>query len=198
MPCRYPSYPYVEPIVAGLSQAEIDEVIADLLSQNPHISVKGGGPLDPLARALNVDIEYSPPPHEIMLDVPLERRSVIWLPRNGRPKQDRVATAIGIGHWILQVPITREAHPGCGVQALHTPTDRAAQDEARRFACSLLMPEDVFRGFWYEGRAQAVADGLNVPVQTVYERAATLDLALGEDETGHKIVWKERPAIGSY
>jgi len=198
MPRRYPPYPYVEPIAAHLSQEEIDEVIADLLSQNPQITLKEGGPLDPLARALNVDIEYSSPPHEMMLDVPLDKRAVIWLPRDGRTKHDRVAAAIGIGHWILHVPITREAHPGCGIQALHKPTDRTSQDEARRFAYALLMPEEEFCGYWYEGRAQAVAEGMNVPTQIVYERAAILDLPPETDEEGSKFVWRERPAVSGY
>ncbi len=198
MPSRYPSYPYVEPVAAKVSQEEIDEIIIDLMSQNPQLTLKEGGPLDPLARALNVDIEYSSPPHEMMLDVPLDKRAVIWLPKNGRMKHDRVAAAIGIGHWILHVPLTREVHPGCGVQALHKPRDLTAQDEARRFAYALLMPGDVFRGLWYEGRVQAVAEGLNVPTQIVYERAAILDLPTENVEDGSKYQWRERPAIGGY
>ena len=197
MPRRYPAYPYVEPIAAGLSQAEIDEIIADLLSQNPGVCLRDG-PLDGLCRALNVDIEYSLPPHEMILDVPLERSAVIWLAKNGRPKHDRIAAAIGVGHWILHVPGTREQHPGCGIQALHKPSDRAAQDEARRFAYSLLMPEEMFKNLWYEGRAQLVADSCNVPTQIVYERASLLDLSVEHHDEGSKFEWKERPAIGGF
>ncbi|EBA08150.1 ImmA/IrrE family metallo-endopeptidase [Sagittula stellata] len=196
MPARYPDYPYVEPIASNVSQEEIEATISDLLANHPGVCLKEG-PLDGLCRALNVDIEYSSPPHEMMLDVPLHKRAVIWLPKNGRPKNDRVAAAIGIGHWILHVPITREKHPGCGVQALHRPKELAAQMEARRFAYILLMPDEAFRNLWYEGRAQAVADVLNVPTQVVYERASMLDLAPPES-AGDKYEWKERPAIGGY
>ncbi|WP_425071889.1 ImmA/IrrE family metallo-endopeptidase [Sagittula sp. S175] len=196
MPARYPSYPYVEPVAAKVTQDEIDSTIADLLANNPGVCLRQG-PLDGLCRALNVDIEYSTPPHEMMLDVPLEKRAVIWLPKNGRPKHDRIAAAIGIGHWIMHVPVTREKHPGCGIQALHRPTDMAAQKEARRFAYALLLPADDFKNLWYEGRGGAVADVLNVPTQVVYERASMLDLTQ-PDGGGDKYEWKERPAIGGY
>ncbi len=198
MPRRYPSYPYVEPVAAGLSQDEIDDTVADLMSQNPRIDLREGGPLDPLARALNVDIEYSAPPHEMMLDVPLDRRAVIWLHKDGRPKHDRIAAGMGIGHWILHVPPTRAAHPGCGIQALHRPSDPAAQQEALRFAYTLLMPAEAFKTLWYEGRVQAVADGMNVPTQAVYERATMLDLHTVENRGGDRYEWKERPAVADY
>jgi hypothetical protein len=197
MPRRYPSYPYVEPIAANVTQEEIDAIIADLLHNHPGVFLREG-PLDGLAHALNVDIEYSSPPHEMMLDVPLNKRAVIWLPKNGRPKNDRVAAAIGFGHWILHVPGTREAHPGCGIQALHRPTDWAAQKEARRFAYTLLMPEEDFRNLWYESRAGGVADACNVPTQVVYERASMLDLSQGHDEGGSKYEWKERPSVAGH
>lgn len=193
MPARYPSYPYVEPVAVKPSQEEIDAIVSDLLANNPGVCLREG-PLDGLCRALNVDIEYSTPPHEMMLDVPLNKRAVIWLPRNGRPKHDRIAAAIGIGHWIMHVPTTREKHPGCGIQALHHPTDLAAQKEARRFAYALLMPEEDFKTIWYEGRASAVADELNVPTQVVYERASMLDLS-EQEPSGDKYEWKERPSV---
>ena len=191
MPPKYPNYPYVEPLAAKVTDDDIEETIVDMMSQNPGVTVRDGGPLDPLCRALNVDVEYSGPPHQILLDVPLDRKAVIWLPKKGKPRQDRFVAAIGVGLWILHVPLTREAHPGHGIQALHLPTDRAALREARRFACALLMPKDEFCNLWYEGRANLVADTLNVPTQVVYERAATLDLP-ADDGEGDKYQWKER------
>jgi len=191
MPPRYPCYPYVEPLACKVSDEEIEETITDMMSQNPGLTLRDGGPLDPLCRALNVDIEYSGPPHEILLDVPRERKAVIYLPKKGKPRQDRFVAAMGVGHWIMHVPITREANPGCGIQALHMPADRAALKEARRFACALLMPMQEFSNLWYEGRANLVADTLNVPTQVVYERAALLDLP-EDNGQGDKYVWKER------
>jgi hypothetical protein len=191
MPPKYPNYPYVEPVATGVNDDEIEETIVDMMSQNPGLTLRDGGPLDPLCRALNVDIEYSGPPHQILLDVPLGRKAVIYLPKKGKPRQDRFVAAMGVGHWILQIPTTREANPGCGIQALHLPMDRTALKEARRFACALLMPPEEFCSLWYEGRANLVADTLNVPTQVVYERAATLDLPADHGE-GHKYEWKER------
>ncbi|MGP6088128.1 ImmA/IrrE family metallo-endopeptidase [Antarctobacter jejuensis] len=191
MPPRYPSYPYVEPLACGQSDAEIDDTIADMISQTPGLTVKDGGPPDVLCRALNVDIEYSGPPHEILLDVPLDRKAVIYLPKRGKPRQDRFMAAMGIGHWILHVPPTREAHPGCGIQVLHAPTDRGAMREARRFARALLMPKEEFCTLWYEGHAVLVAETLNVPTQQVYERASTLDLP-PENGAGDRYEWAER------
>lgn len=191
MPPRYPSYPYVEPLATGASDEEIEDTIFDMMSQNPGVTVKDGGPLDPLCRALVVDIEYSGPPHEILLDVPLDRKAVIYLPKKGKPRQDRFMAAMGVGHWILHVPVTREAHPGCGIQALHSPTKRDALREARRFACALLMPREEFLTLWYEGHAKLVADTLNVPTQMVYDRATVLDLP-NDDAAGDKYEWKQR------
>lgn len=193
MPSRYPDYPYVEPQAAGVSNAEIEAVIDDMMSQTPGLTLRDGGPLDPLCRALNVDIEYSGPPHEILLDVPCHRKAVIYLPRKGKPRQDRFIAAMGVGHWILQIPATREAHPDCGIQALHYPADRGAQREAMRFARILLMPREEFSSLWYEGRAHLVADTLNVPTQVVYERAAMLDIPMeAEIVTGD---WLDRAEI---
>ncbi|GAA4217834.1 ImmA/IrrE family metallo-endopeptidase [Sagittula sp. NFXS13] len=193
MPAPYPSYPYVEPTAVNATQDEIDAVVADLLENNPNACLREG-PLDALCRALNVDIEYSIPPHDLILDVPLNSRAVIWLPKNGRPRHDRIAAAIGVGHWIMHVPTTREKHAGCGIQALYSPTDPAARKEARLFAYALLMPEEDFKNLWYEGRSAVVADVLNVPTQIVYERASMLDLTQPDSE-GDKYEWKERPSV---
>ncbi|MFZ7092195.1 ImmA/IrrE family metallo-endopeptidase [Primorskyibacter sp. 2E233] len=176
MPRAYPKYPYVETMAAGLSENEIVQAIDDMLSQNPTLSLRDGGPLDKLCRALNVDVEYSDSPNEILLDVPLDRHAVIWLPKRGKPRHDRMTLATGIGHWLLHVPITREAHPRNGIQALYTPSDKTALREARLFAFDLLMPAESFTTLWYEGRAQLVAETLNVPTQAVYDRAKWLDL----------------------
>ncbi|MBV6634906.1 MAG: ImmA/IrrE family metallo-endopeptidase [Mameliella sp.] len=191
MPSRYPSYAYVEPMATGVIDAEIEDLINDMMSQTPGLTLRDGGPLDPLCRALNVDLEYSGPPHEILLDVPLDRKACIWLPRKSKPRQDRFIAAMGVGHWLMHVPTTREAHPRCGIQALHRPANRAAQKEAMRFARMLLMPREEFCSLWYEGRANLVADTLNVPTQVVYERAAMLDIPM-EGPGGHKYEWTPR------
>jgi Zn-dependent peptidase ImmA (M78 family) len=179
MPKAHPPYPYVEPIAADVSDLDIERIVADMLSQSPTIRLGEGGPLDPLCKALAVDVEYSDSPNEILLDVPARDRPVIWLPRKGQPRQDRLTTAIGIGHWMLHVLPTREARPGKGIQALHAPTDRAAREEARRFAHALLMPSADFIALWYRGRATLTADVMNVPTQAVYDRARSL-LLTGE------------------
>lgn len=190
MPPRYPPYPYVEPLATGVSDDEIEAVIADMMSQTPGLTLRDGGPLDPLCRALNVDLEYSGPPYEILLDVPLHRKACIYLPKKGKPRQDRFIAAMGVGHWILHVPQTRELRPGCGIQALHKPASRDAQREAMRFARVLLMPREEFISLWYEGRANLVADTLNVPTQVVYERATMLDIPM--DSEGSKYTWADR------
>ncbi|WP_136442915.1 ImmA/IrrE family metallo-endopeptidase [Pacificoceanicola onchidii] len=176
MPRAYPCYPYVEPIAADISGEEIAQMVDDMLSQTPGMSLRDGGPLDKLARALNVDVEYSERPNDVLLDVPLGRHPVIWLPHTGRTRQDRVTLATGLGHWLLHIPITRELHPGVGIQALYHPKDDTALLEARRFAQELLMPQETFKTLWFEGKAQNVAETLNVPTQAVYDRAKLLDL----------------------
>ena len=176
MPRAYPDYPYVDPLPADVTDADMQRAIDDMLSQNPSLSLRDGAPLDSLCRALNVDVEYSGTPNEILLDVPLDRKAVIWLPRNGKPRQDRMALATGIGHWILHVPLTRDVHPKAGIQALYAPRNPRAMAEAMRFAHLLLMPADAFISLWYEGRASLVADTLNVPTQAVYDRAKALML----------------------
>ncbi|WP_212537390.1 ImmA/IrrE family metallo-endopeptidase [Thetidibacter halocola] len=176
MPKAYPAYPYVEPVAVDPSEDEIERLIRDMLSQSPAISLRDGGTLDPLCRALNVDVEYAAPPNEILLDVPLDGRAVIWLPRNGRPRHDRLMLAMGLGHWMLHVPNTRQLHPKAGVQALYKPASPRAMTEARRFAYQLLMPQSAFISLWYEGRAMLTAETLNVPTQAVYDRAKDLML----------------------
>lgn len=177
MPRAYPSYPFVEPQSANIRDDEIDSLIADVYSQNPQLDIPPGGPLDALCRALTVDVEYSAPPNDILLEVPLDRRPVIWLPKNGKPRHDRLATATGVGHWLIHAPRTRQANPMVGLQALYKPTNRAALEEARRFALAFLMPADRFTALWYEGKATLVAEELQVPTQAAYDRAARLDLS---------------------
>jgi Zn-dependent peptidase ImmA (M78 family) len=164
-----------------MSDEEIHEVVRDLMSQNPTLTLRDGGPLDPLCRALNVDLEYSDVPNEILLEVPVDKKAVIWLGKNGKPRHDRLAVAIGVGHWILHVPGSIENHPGCGMQALYAPTEKEAQNEAQRFALALLMPQESFKSLWYEGKAQLVAETLNVPTLSVYDRAKMLRLDVDED-----------------
>ncbi|WP_425100391.1 ImmA/IrrE family metallo-endopeptidase [Tropicibacter sp. S64] len=176
MPRAYPRYPYIEPIAADMTEEEIVQTIDDMMSQNPGLTLRDGGPLDKLCRALNVDVEYSESPNEILLDVPLDRHPVIWLPKLGKTRQDRMTLATGLGHWLLHIPKTRELHPGVGIQALYHPTDGKALREARIFAFDLLMPADTFKTLWYDGKAQLVAETLNVPTQAVYDRAKWLDL----------------------
>lgn len=195
MPRKYPNYPYAEVIACDFDDDQIEETVDDLLSQTGAVNVSDDKPLDGLCRALNVDVEYSPPPYELVLDVPLDRKAVIWLPRNGKLRHDRMATAIAIGHWILHAPCTREAFPGHGVQAVRNPTDPKALIEARHFAFTLLMPEAQFCSLWYEGKASLVAETLCVPTQSAYERAKMLDLHA--DVSGHKFEWKERPRIAT-
>lgn len=176
MPPRHPPYPYVEPVLVNPSQDDIDATIEDFLSQNPGLDIQEGGPLDSVCRALNVDVEYSYEPNEILLDVPLDKKPVFWLPRNSKTKQDRVTLATGIGIWLMHVPPTREAHPKCGIQALYKPSAPALMQEALRFAYSLLMPALAFKSLWYEGGGKHTAEALNVPTRLVYERAKTLVL----------------------
>ncbi len=192
MPRKYPSYPYHEPVPCGMNDEEIHEVVRDLMSQNPTLTLRDGGPLDPLCRALNVDLEYSDIPNEVLLEVPVDKKAVIWLGKNGKPRHDRLATAIGVGHWILHVPVSIEKNPGCGMQALYSPTEKEAQQEAKRFALALLMPQESFKSLWYEGKAQLVADTLNVPTLAVYDRAKMLRLDVDgdhkSDSAGVKVV----------
>ncbi|WP_299928202.1 ImmA/IrrE family metallo-endopeptidase [uncultured Pelagimonas sp.] len=177
MPRKYPNYPYIEPLTCGKTDDQILAIVDKLLVQNPQLSLQDGGPLDSLCRALEVDVEYSDLPNDILLDVPADRNAVIFLAKNSKTRHDRLATATGLGHWLLHVPPTRKAHPDVGIQALYDPTDPEAFNEARRFAFALLMPEAAFKSLWYEGGGQLTAETLNVPTQSVYDRAKTLELS---------------------
>ncbi|PYG34538.1 ImmA/IrrE family metallo-endopeptidase [Pelagimonas varians] len=177
MPRKYPTYPYIEPVTCGKSDEEIALIVRKLTAQNPELSMQDGGPLDSLCRALEVDVEYSDQPNEVLLDVPLARNAVIYLAKDAKTRHDRLATATGLGHWLLHVPPTRKAHPDFGIQALYAPTNPDAFQEARRFAFALLMPIEAFKSLWYEGGGQLTAETLNVPTQSVYDRAKTLELS---------------------
>jgi len=173
MPARRPSYPYVEPNAVELTPLEI-EVLAD---RNAHDwGYRSDKSLDEVCKAAGVDIEYSHHPNEIMLDVPLEGRTVIWLPRTGRKREDRVTIATALGHWSLHVGKTRSAHPDCGVQALYEPDDGEALKEANAYALAFLMPKDSFVDAWYEGRSQAASDRFDVPTKFAYKRAEIIEL----------------------
>lgn len=183
MPRKHHTYPYVETAARGYSNDDIHAAVQDMISQNPGLNVRDGGPLDPLCRALNVDLEYSDIPNEILLEVPLDRKAVVWLPKNSKPRHDRLAAATGIGHWVLHIPRDREDNPGCGIQALYQPSNgRTALEEARKFALALLMPQDVFKNLWYEGKAHLVANTLNVPTAAAYERASMISI---DQDTDH-------------
>lgn len=177
MPRSYPNYPYFEPVASGKTDAQISGIVDKLREQNPTLVMNDGGSLDRLCRAMDVDVEYSKKPCEILLDVPRDRTAVIYLEMNSKMRQDRLATATGIGYWLLHVPPTRKAHPDCGIQALYGSTGTAAYREALTFAYALLMPSDAFKSLWYEGGGALVAETLNVPTQSVYNRAKTLDLS---------------------
>lgn len=171
MPAKHPSYPYVEPTPGGLSLPQI-EARVDQCVQEWHFRIEQS--MDQLCKTVGVDIEYSHYPNEIMLDAPLSGRPVIWLPRKGRRREDRVTVATALGHWALHVEPTRVAHPGCGVQALYHPALQAAQAEATLFGLSLLMPRADFCEAWYRGRSRTTADHFDVPTKSTYLRAESL------------------------
>ena len=171
MPARHATYPYVEPIAVELPTDTIEATAEDFAERYGY---RSGHSLEDLCRAAGVDTEYSHHPNEILLDLPLEGRPVIWLPRDGRKREDRVAIATALGYWALHVPGTRNANPGCGVQALYDPTSTIAAQEAENFGLALLMPQTAFRAAWYEGRAQTAAALFDVPTKTVYLRAERL------------------------
>lgn len=173
MPARHPSYPFVEPIAAGQAHADI-EIFADRCADK--WGHRSGKSLDEVCIAAGVDIEYSHRPNEIMLEVPLKQRPVIWLPRPGRKRDDRVIVATALGHWALQVDGTRQANPGCGIQALYEPTSHDALEEASAFGLAFLMPLDEFMVSWDQGRSQAASDRFDVPTKSAYLRANSLDL----------------------
>jgi Zn-dependent peptidase ImmA (M78 family) len=173
MPARRLSYPYVEPLVAHQSQLDI-ELLAE---NNAHTwGFRSGKSLDEVCKIAGIDIEYSNRPNEIMLDVPPEKQPVIWLPRAGRKRDDRVIIATALGHWALHVDETRKANPGCGVQALYEPDCNKAREEANAFGLAFLMPTEEFVVSWQEGRSQAASDHFDVPTTTAYQRAQSLEL----------------------
>ncbi len=173
MPAKRLSYPYVEPGAAHQTRVEI-EVLADKYAHD--WGYRGGEPLDAVCKSAGVDIEYSHRPNEIMLDVPLKKRPVIWLPRTGRKRDDRVIVATALGHWAIHVEETRKANPGCGIQALYEPDSDEALEQARAFGMAFLMPTDEFVDCWGQGRSQAASDRFDVPTKIAYLRAKTLEL----------------------
>ena len=173
MPARRPSYPYVEPVAAQLTSLEI-EVLADRYAND--WGYRNGKSFDEVCKTAGVDIEYSHNPNEIMLEIPLEDPPIIWLPRKGRKRDDRVTIAIALGHWALHADKTREAKPDCGIQALYEPGSKDALKEATAFGMAFLMPKSEFVDAWYAGRSQAVSDRFDVPTRFAYLRAEILEL----------------------
>jgi Zn-dependent peptidase ImmA (M78 family) len=175
MPPKHPSYPYIEPGAAGVPPQDI-EALADRNAKE--WGFRDGKSLDEVCTKAGVDIEYSHYPNEIMLEVSLEDRPVIWLPRKGRKREDRVTIATALGHWCLHVDRTREANPGCGIQALYEPASDDARREATAFAMAFLMPKEDFVDAWYVGRSQTASDRFDVPTRVAYLRAETLQLGV--------------------
>lgn len=173
MPAKRLPYPFVEPDASHKSPLDI-EVLAERRAQE--WGFRSGKSLDEVCKVAGVDIEYSHRPNEIMLDVPLNVRPVIWLPRLGRKRDDRVIVATALGHWALHVDETRKAHPGCGIQALYEPESDKALEEAKIFGLAFLMPSDEFSSVWSKGRSQAVSDRFDVPTKVAYIRAKSLEL----------------------
>ncbi len=173
MPAKHLPYPYVEPDVSSQTRLEI-EGLAEKSAQA--WGFRDSKSLDEVCKNAGVDIEYSRLPNEIMLDVPLETRPIIWLPRKGRKRDDRVIIAMALGHWALHVEETRKAHPGCGVQALYEPEGQEAMEQANAFALAFLMPEKEFVDAWSEGRSQAASDHFDVPTTVTYIRAKYLEI----------------------
>jgi Zn-dependent peptidase ImmA (M78 family) len=174
MPAKRLSYPYVEPNAARKTPLEI-EILADLCAHK--WGYRSGKPLDEVCTAAGVDIEYSKRPNEIMLEVPLEEQPVIWLPRPGRKRDDRVIVATALGHWAIHVDKTRKANPGCGIQALFEPDSNQALKEANAFGMAFLMPAEEFSASWSHGRSQAASVLFDVPTKIAYLRAKNLELS---------------------
>ncbi|MFK7746458.1 MAG: ImmA/IrrE family metallo-endopeptidase [Roseobacter sp.] len=173
MPARRPPYPFVEPNASHHPRLEI-EVMADRLAHE--WGFRDGASLDAVCKNAGVDIEYSHRPNEIMLEVPLQRRPVIWLPRTGRKRDDRVIVATALGHWAIHIKETQKANPGCGVQALYKPDMEDAKAEAEAFGLAFLMPAHDFSEAWVQGRSQAASDRFDVPTKVTYLRAKNLEL----------------------
>lgn len=173
MPARRLSYPYVEPDPAPHTRLDI-ETLAD---QRAHDwGFRDGKTMDEVCKLAGVDIEYSRRPNEVMLDVPLAAQPVIWLPRSGRKRDDRVIIATALGHWAIHVADTAKARPGCGIQALYHPDEMDAREQASSFALTFLMPTKQFIDAWHTGGSQAVSDHFDVPTTIVYLRAKELEL----------------------
>ncbi|MEM1362860.1 MAG: ImmA/IrrE family metallo-endopeptidase [Pseudomonadota bacterium] len=173
MPAKHPSYPYIEPDAALVTPLEI-EVLADRNAND--WGFRNGKSLDEVCKIAGVDIEYSHHPNEIMLEVSLECQPIIWLPRNGRKRDDRVTIATALGHWSLHVDNTRDANQGCGVQALYEPYSDEALKEAVAYGMAFLMPKGEFVDAWYKGRSQEASDRFDVPTKITYLRAENLEL----------------------
>lgn len=174
MPAKRPPYPYVElQIATGNPPSEIER-LAD--RDADAWGYRSGKSLDEVCKNAGVDIEYSNKPNDILFEVPLDARPVIWLPRNGRKRDDRVIVATALGHWAMHVDAARAANPGCGIQALYEPADKAAQEEANVFALAFLMPSQEFVSSWCAGKSQAASDRFDVPTKAAYLRAKVLEL----------------------
>jgi hypothetical protein len=175
MPPKHPPYPHVEPDAVFLPDLEI-EILADRNAVD--WGYRDGECLDAVCKHVGLEIEYSHYPNEILLEVPLDDQPVVWLQRNGRTRDDRVAVATALGYWSLHVEKTRAAHPGCGIQALYEPTATSARKEAVAYGMAFLMPKAEFMEAWHAGRSQAASSRFDVPTKTAYLRAETLDLGL--------------------
>lgn len=173
MPAKRLPYPYVEPDTAHQTRLEID-VLAERLAQE--WGYRSEKSLDEVCKNAGVDIEYSHRPNEIMLEIPLEERPIIWLPRTGRKRDDRVIIATALGYWAIHVEETLKANPGCGIQALYEPETLEALEEAKTFAMTFLMPAKDFVDSWCEGRSQAASARFDVPTKVAYLRAKNLEL----------------------
>lgn len=173
MPARRPSYPYVEPAPVHQTSSQI-EVRANRCGRE--WGCENGKSLDEVCKAAGVDIEYSHRPNEIMLEVPLNKRPVIWLPRSGRKRDDRVIIATALGYWALHMDETRKANPDCGIQALYKPDSPDAREEANTFCLAFLMPREEFEDVWRQGRSQAASVRFDVPTKITYLRARSLEM----------------------
>lgn len=173
MPSKRLPYPFVEPDAVRLTRLEIEALAEKHASEWGY---RDGSSMEEVSKNAGVDIEYSHPPNEILLEVPLDMRPIVWLPRKGRKKDDRVTVATGFGHWVLHIQEAQAAHPGCGIQALYDPTSPEARAQAQEFGLAFLMPSNAFTEAWCEGRSQAVADRFDVPTTMTYLRAKSLDL----------------------
>lgn len=173
MPAKRAPYPYVEIKATQKSRDEIEAIA----SHRAHDwGFRSGASLDAVCKNAGVDIEYSRRPNEILLEVPLDKRPVIWLPHVARKKDDRVTLTTALGHWALQVEKTREDNPGCGIQALYKPDTTDASDEAHAFSLAFLMPRQEFVEIWIAGRSQAASEHFNVPTKIAYLRAQAVEL----------------------